>query len=139
MCNNATIRNIFKVNLATDFDPGNKTEVERYTTCFQNETWEAGNVFDHILTRMNVPRRYIPIHKCMHITIRYLEQIPSIGPHRPLWARYGEYKYLPPQRWLHNVEHGAIVALYHPCADPDQVRNEMKFVHYFSFNSRLKI
>lgn len=33
------------------------------------------------------------------------------------WAAYGEYKYLPPQRWLHNLEHGAIVALYHPCAN----------------------
>lgn len=75
---------------------------------------------------MKVPRRYVPIHKCMHITIRYMERIPTIGPHRPLWARYGEYKYLPPQRWLHNVEHGAIVALYHPCADPDQVCEEIK-------------
>lgn len=50
-----------------------------------------------------------------------MEQIPTIGPHRPLWARYGEYKFLPTQRWLHNVEHGAIVGLYHPCADPEQV------------------
>lgn len=24
-------------------------------------------------------------------------------------------------RWLHNLEHGAIVMLYHPCADPDEV------------------
>lgn len=32
------------------------------------------------------------------------------------WAAFGEYTYLPPQRWLHNLEHGAIVCLYHPCA-----------------------
>jgi Protein of unknown function (DUF3105) len=37
------------------------------------------------------------------------------------WARYGDYTYVPPQRWLHNVEHGAIVGLYHPCADHEQV------------------
>jgi len=26
------------------------------------------------------------------------------GSHRPAWARYGEYKFLPKQRWLHNLE-----------------------------------
>ncbi|KAH7955959.1 hypothetical protein HPB52_005286 [Rhipicephalus sanguineus] len=36
--------------------------------------------------------------------------------HRPLWPVYGEYKYVPPQRWLHSIEHGAVVMLYHPCA-----------------------
>ena len=35
--------------------------------------------------------------------------------------KYGEYAYLPPQRWLHSLEHGAIVLLYHPCANSDQV------------------
>lgn len=37
------------------------------------------------------------------------------GPHRPLWPVYGEYVYLPPQRWLHALEvnitllHGNVV------------------------------
>lgn len=26
--------------------------------------------------------------------------------HRPLWPVYGEYLFVPPQRWLHSVEHG---------------------------------
>lgn len=43
------------------------------------------------------------------------------------WAAYGEYIYLPPQRWLHNVEHGAIVALYHPCANKNMI-NRLKRV-----------
>lgn len=43
------------------------------------------------------------------------------GPHRPLWAAFGEYEFLPLQRWIHNLEHGGIVALYHPCANSDQV------------------
>ena len=33
---------------------------------------------------------------------------------------------LPPQRWLHNLEHGGIAFLYHPCAEEsviDSLRN----------------
>jgi len=41
---------------------------------------------------------------------------PSSGTHRPDWAKWGEYSYLPPQRWLHNLEHGGVALLYHPCA-----------------------
>lgn len=32
------------------------------------------------------------------------------------------YTYVPPQRWIHNLEHGGIVALYHPCADAKNVQ-----------------
>ena len=28
----------------------------------------------------------------------------------------GEYSFLPATRWLHNLEHGGIALLYHPCA-----------------------
>ena len=28
----------------------------------------------------------------------------SSGPHRPLWPVYGEYLFLPPQRWIHSLE-----------------------------------
>ncbi len=48
--------------------------------------------------------------------IEYERQPPSSGDHRPQWARWGEYTYLPPQRWLHNLEHGGIALLYNPCA-----------------------
>jgi len=56
-------------------------------------------------------------HGCMDVTINYKRNtIPVSGKHRPVWPVYGEYSYLPPQRWIHNLEHGAIVLLYHPCA-----------------------
>ncbi|XP_071790050.1 uncharacterized protein [Asterias amurensis] len=61
-----------------------------------------------------------PLHVCMHQVIEYRDPIPTNGAHRPLWAKYGEYQYLPKQRWLHNLEHGAAVFLYHPCADPTE-------------------
>ncbi|CAH1801481.1 unnamed protein product [Owenia fusiformis] len=62
-----------------------------------------------------------PIHVCMSNQIEYTDTPPLSGKHRPNWARYGEYKYVPPQRWLHNLEHGAANFLYHPCADKEQV------------------
>ncbi|XP_014769826.1 uncharacterized protein LOC106868886 isoform X2 [Octopus bimaculoides] len=58
-----------------------------------------------------------PIHVCLPENITYDKDIPTSGSHRPLWPIYGGYKYLPPQRWLHSLEHGAAVFLYHPCAD----------------------
>ncbi|XP_041437164.1 uncharacterized protein LOC121399696 [Xenopus laevis] len=55
---------------------------------------------------------------CMDTEIVYATPIPNSGVHRPKWARYGEYVYCPPQRWLHNLEHGGVVFLYHPCVHP---------------------
>ena len=30
-------------------------------------------------------------------------------------------RFVPTQRWSHNIEHGAVVMLYHPCTDKDLV------------------
>ena len=46
---------------------------------------------------------------------------PCIGRHREQWARWGEYAYCPPQRWVHNLEHGGVVFLYDPCLTPESV------------------
>ena len=38
-------------------------------------------------------------------------------------------RFLPRQRWLHNIEHGAVVMLYHPCtheATVDKLRRLVK-------------
>ncbi|XP_048375235.1 tumor protein p53-inducible protein 13 isoform X2 [Sphaerodactylus townsendi] len=40
------------------------------------------------------------------------------GSRRPFGAAPGEYLYCPPQRWLHNLKHGGVAFLYHPCAHP---------------------
>ncbi|ESN95090.1 hypothetical protein HELRODRAFT_155212 [Helobdella robusta] len=70
-----------------------------------------------------------PIHTCMDRTITYTDDPPRGGPHRPKWPTYGTYTYLPPQRWVHSLEHGAVAFLYHPCSDKtlrDQVANRLK-------------
>ncbi|CAM1313162.1 Uncharacterised protein g6180 [Pycnogonum litorale] len=61
------------------------------------------------------PENYLPWHICMYDKIVYNRTIPTFGNHRPNWPKYGEYKFVPPQRWLHNVEHGGVILMYHPC------------------------
>lgn len=53
--------------------------------------------------------------------IIYEQQPPTSGPHRPQWGRWGEYSWIPPERWLHNLEHGGIAFLYHPCASSELI------------------
>ena len=58
----------------------------------------------------------------MNSPISFPHPIPTHGNHRPIWPKFGEYKFLPAQRWLHNIEHGAVVMLYHPCTHPATVQ-----------------
>ncbi|XP_041053909.1 tumor protein p53-inducible protein 13 isoform X2 [Carcharodon carcharias] len=55
---------------------------------------------------------------CMGERIEYDKQIPNSGMYRPIWATYGEYLYVPPQRWVHNLQRGGIAFLYDPCVHP---------------------
>ena len=55
-------------------------------------------------------------HISLPETIEYAVDPPASGDHRPQWACWGEYSFLPATRWLHNLEHGGIALLYHPCA-----------------------
>ena len=53
--------------------------------------------------------------------ITYTDDPPMSGPHRPQWPNWGEYGFLPKQRWLHSLEHGGVAILYHPCAPADLI------------------
>lgn len=57
-----------------------------------------------------------PKEVCMNASILYNHSIPSSGAYRPVGGESGEYLYCPPQRWLNNLQHGATVLLFHPCA-----------------------
>lgn len=109
-----------EVNLQTDFDPSSTEHAKMYT-CLEASSYKPNSNLEPIETIYTVPKFYTPVHKCMNETITYDQKIPTLGYHRPLWPVYGEYKYLPPQRWLHSLEHGAIVMLYDPCALSSQV------------------
>lgn len=82
----------------------------------------------------------------MHEKISYNELLPTFGDHRPLWPKFGEYRYfncifpllaalianfirfVPKERWLHNIEHGAVIMLYDPCAINFEVEKLKKIV-----------
>ncbi|XP_065173838.1 uncharacterized protein [Atheta coriaria] len=94
---------------------------EQYT-CFGNRLLYLPNPEIHpVLEHDHIPKAYSAPHYCMNETITYKRTIPSFGGHRPVWPQYGEYNYLPTQRWLHSLEHGAVVMLYHPCANYNEV------------------
>lgn len=104
-------------HLAIDWDPSVPGSDVEYT-CTDLYTWPS---------YVSPPETYcshkedMPYHRCMDVEIEYDETPPLSGAHRPLWPVYGEYLYVPPQRWLHSLEHGAAVFLYHPCANPEQI------------------
>ncbi|KZC06978.1 PREDICTED: uncharacterized protein LOC107195223 [Dufourea novaeangliae] len=90
-------------------------------TCYYEKLRPNKETIPHLYCE-HIPMTYVARHKCMYEKIEYDTDIPLYGPHRPLWPVYGEYRFLPKQRWIHSMEHGAIVALYHPCANPLEVK-----------------
>ncbi|KAF5307668.1 hypothetical protein FQR65_LT06723 [Abscondita terminalis] len=90
-------------------------------TCFESKYLYFPKNLQPIEISYSIPRQYSAAHKCMDTAINYRLRIPTFGTHRPLWAKFGEYMFLPIQRWLHNLEHGAIVLLYHPCANMQEL------------------
>lgn len=63
-----------------------------------------------------------------NLTKKKLNVCDFSGAHRPVWPVYGEYSYVPVQRWIHNLEHGAIVAAYHPCVNQRQLNEYRNFI-----------
>lgn len=81
-------------------------------------TWMPGPCAPGVGVRQeNAGAAHIP----EDMPIEYAFDPPASGPHRSRWGRWGEYSFLPPQRYLHNLEHGGIALLYHPCADAETV------------------
>uniref|UniRef100_A0A1I7XTN0 Uncharacterized protein n=1 Tax=Heterorhabditis bacteriophora TaxID=37862 RepID=A0A1I7XTN0_HETBA len=116
-------RRHMKSGLSTDWDERDFSEF----TCPNELSFPVQNNIDPIhfeITSVNAsfdPKTDVVSHKCMSETIKYDDIPPLRGDHRPNWAKYGEYLYLPVQRWMHNLEHGTIVLLYHPCVDQGEL------------------
>ena len=111
-------------NLAVDWN-GDRINY----TCYHPTTffW-PDKTLEPALSCVNLPGDYYPIHRCMREPLSYSEPVPTYGDHRPLWPKFGEYKFVPPQRWLHNIEHGSVVMLYDPCALRSEVDKLKKLV-----------
>jgi len=87
-------------------------------TCYHPTTPLIPSSLDTMVECEDLPKDYFPKHFCMNDVLSYNTSIPTHGDHRPIWPKFGEYRFVPPQRWLHNIEHGAVVMLYHPCTHP---------------------
>ncbi|KDR15445.1 uncharacterized protein LOC110833602 isoform X1 [Zootermopsis nevadensis] len=112
-----------KTNLTLDWD----YSPADYTCYTYNRKYLPDRRIKPILECENIPMYYSARHECMNKSIHYESAIPTYGTHRPLWPQYGEYKFVPRQRWVHNLEHGAVVMLYHPCANKLEV-NRLRYL-----------
>ncbi|XP_075540250.1 uncharacterized protein LOC142575121 isoform X5 [Dermacentor variabilis] len=101
-CDNA------QYNLDVDYGGSPK----EYTCTMKDFLWyKTVRGWYHSIYKCNKVREgYRPYHYCMNKRIIYSDAVPTHEGHRPLWPVYGEYKYVPPQRWLHNIEPLALVA-----------------------------
>lgn len=98
-------------------------------TCYHPTTPLMSNSgLEPVLECEDLPKDYFPRHFCMNTPIAYSHPIPTHGDHRPIWPKFGEYQFVPAQRWLHNIEHGAVVMLYHPCAHSSLVEEVRSLV-----------
>lgn len=97
-----------------DADATSAVNDDRVDAACGDPSWEAGPCEAPVVTSYaTAPATHIPDGEPVPID----GDPPTFGPHRPAWAKWGEYDYLGPQRWLHNLEHGGVAFLYHPCAD----------------------
>jgi hypothetical protein len=79
-------------------------------------TGDAANTSNGFqLRQRKTARTRAESHVCMMHKIFSPMLPPTIGQHRPSWAKYGAFTYLPSQRFNHNLEHGGIVVAYTPC------------------------
>uniref|UniRef100_A0A224XT77 Putative conserved secreted protein n=1 Tax=Panstrongylus lignarius TaxID=156445 RepID=A0A224XT77_9HEMI len=108
-----------KVNITIDWP---KTAVNYTCLSFMRKYYWSDPNLPAVIHKSFIPTAYKARHVCMDQEIVYSSDLPTFGPHRAAWPRYGEYKFLPRQRWIHSLEHGAVVMLYHPCAHPFAVK-----------------
>ena len=97
-------------------------------TCYHPTTPLLPSSLQPVKECEELAKDYLPQHFCMDTKISYDHSVPTHGNHRPIWPKFGEYKFVPAQRWLHNIEHGAVVMLYHPCTHPDTVHSLRRLV-----------
>lgn len=110
-----------KIGIGLDWN-GNDTVInpDAYK-CYESLNDTEKHDFDMSLCQKNCTQVKNGDHICMNEPIIYEEAVPTSGLHRPVWVTYGDYLYMPPQRWVHAIEHGAAVFLYNPCADEAEI------------------
>lgn len=110
-----------KKNIKIDFDPEEKRQNYNFVCLDRKSDYEPSYATFPIRKEFTVPPAFKAPSYCLNETIEYEEPLPTFGGHRYLYPQYGEYMYLPPQRWMHNLEYGSVLMLYHPCANKMQV------------------
>jgi hypothetical protein len=75
-----------------------------------------GDAGASVCTTCGACEETLQITSALHVTgkVDYTDLPPAGGPHNSCWGNWGvQDTELPPERWVHNLEHGGIVFLYH--------------------------
>jgi hypothetical protein len=86
--------------------------------CADYTDWSAGPAEDAVVAEVTVTSGQ---HVESSETPSFGGEVPSGGDHYGVWAKWGEYSRLEYGYWTHNLEHGGVALLYHPCAAVDTV------------------
>ena len=62
-------------------------------TCYHPTTPLLPSSLETIVKCEDLPKDYFPKHFCMNDVLSYNTSIPSYGDHRPIWPKFGEYRY----------------------------------------------
>lgn len=93
--------------------------------CIDNKNRFGPNVnLNPVQKEHIIPPAFQALPICTNERIMYPlhNSLPTYGPFHPNPPLYGDYKFLPMERWMHTLKLGGIVGLYHPCANKMQVQ-----------------
>jgi hypothetical protein len=94
--------------------------------CSLSSRYDTGVDAGPLCTTCGACAQGLPVMGAQHVSgsIDYPDPPPTSGPHNSCWGNWGvQDAELRPKRWVHNLEHGGVVFLYH-CeqACPDELQ-----------------
>lgn len=114
-------------SIESDFN-FNEIELDSYKfLCLENQSrYDPSTNINPIQKEHIIPPAFQASVVCTNEVINYPDhKLPTYGSFRPYPPLYGDYKFLPIQRWMHTLKLGGVVGLYHPCANKMEI-NKLK-------------
>lgn len=106
-------------------------KIDTIMDCKRPGNMDRRTFAENDVSSMLIPQRHVCIqHPLFFDNLNTGSPVvpPALGRHRERWAKWGEYDYLPPQRWMHNNEHGSVIFLYNQCLGEAMLCNLRRYI-----------